>query len=150
MRRKKSSPVKWEVLEKWPEYLRQVKPSMFDIGKFRLIHDYYSPQCNSVGCVLGHMVQYATCEIPRYPRKHEDFEKGEINFYQFSKTELNIGYEDALWDFLFGHMWTKETRLKERNFAAKRIEAALKHRHLGSNDPEWYDIAEKFAKQIEQ
>lgn len=147
MRRRK---VKWDVLAKWPDYLRTIKPSLFDIGQFRDVKNYKEIECQTPGCVLGHMVAFAVSPVPFIQKEHEGWKRGEINFPKFAETELNIKYEDSLWNFLFGEKWTKDSSLKERNFAIRRIEEALKHQHLHPNAEEWIDLNTKFDKQINE
>lgn len=144
--------VRWDRLAKWPSYLRNVPAERFDMGTFRKGDDYTSLECNTSGCVLGHMTKYAESPIPYYEDELNDFvgdwrKKGAINFDDFSSTELNIDQGSILWQFLFSSNWDNPRHSKQHQLekAIERIEVALNHQHLDQDDLAWDELSDEYG-----
>lgn len=79
------------------DHIEKVPQEMFDMENFR-IGQQVAPECDSVGCIIGHSVILAPELITR-------LYGGKIDFYAWclSFTGLSLGV--PRWKYLFGSAW---------------------------------------------
>ena len=111
-----STKIDWNLLKTWAEHLAKVKEEDFDMSVYRSgPNPYLEIQCDSPGCVIGHMVRFATKPVPR-------IDGNIIYFDGFAETELGINRRMPLWNYLFASEWkahdnTIEGAINRINFA---------------------------------
>ena len=98
--------INWDKFKNILEFAKTIPQEKFDISLFR-DEDAHTPECNTVGCVIGH----ATALDPELVSKHFD-PCGGIHFYSWYKAyvedksvEALVG-EDPIWDWCFNSMWS--------------------------------------------
>lgn len=95
------SEINWDRLEQWIPLLEQIHEDSFTMAYYRSVwSDTGDAICRTSGCILGHMTAYAQNPIPK-----GDYNN--INFEQFSGTELGIVFGTYLWEYLFAERWQK-------------------------------------------
>ena len=101
-----------------------VKKKNFDMGVFR-IGDNSSPECGSVGCIIGH------CTVLDDPANLSRFTYGDIKFchwsYQFFGIYKNSAESILIWDFMFSGLWSFGKNTPTKKQAVKRMKYVLKH-----------------------
>jgi hypothetical protein len=115
-----------ENLLRMADYIETVPQEKFDMELFRA-GDGNTPECNSIGCIIGHCTVLDTKPLPIYIN-------GNINFYEWSQSFTGINRESYDWIYLFSWEWAATDNTPTG--AAKRI------RHYVENGlPEnWHDI----------
>lgn len=85
------------------DYIEKVPQEMFDMADFRQDgrDDINPPDCNSVGCVIGHC---ARLDAARVSEEYADWQIGGINFTPWSYAFTGLEW-DSEWQYLFGSPW---------------------------------------------
>lgn len=113
-------------LLKMADHIEKVPQEMFDMGVYRC-GDEITPECGSVGCIIGHCTVLDNEPLPRY-------EYGNIDFNAWSEKFTGIDLWDEEWDFLFSGAWERIDNTPTG--AAKRIRY-----FVGNGLPEnWIEI----------
>lgn len=96
-----NTTIDWDLLKTWVNHLEKVKEENFDMNFYRKgVEPYREIHCDSVGCVIGHMVKFATKPVPI-------LDGGIIYFDGFAQSELGISRSMPLWHYLFGSEWSE-------------------------------------------
>ena len=103
-----------ENLLRMADYIEKVPQEKFDMDAFR-IGTYRTPECNSIGCVIGH------CTVLDAKNVMKNFvrEDGTIRFWEWSLDFTGINNDMDEWNFLFGSDWNRTDTTQTG--AAKRI-----------------------------
>jgi len=112
-----------ENLQKMADYIRTIPQDRFSM-KFYRFGQHETPECDSVGCIVGHCTILDTNPLPIYRSKA-------INFNEWS-DQFTLLY-GASWAWCFSERWARVDNTSEG--AALRIEWLLKH-GLPEN---WYE-----------
>jgi hypothetical protein len=120
-------------LKKLADFVSTIPQEQFDMSILRDLRDNFSDKhCNTVGCVVGHMMSIIPDgEIIYY--NHTD----RINFFLTARRWLDITSGQSVSLFLFSHLWEKTDNTV--NGAVNRIKYLIKYKQLPSN---WQDQLE--------
>lgn len=86
-----------ENLLKMADYIETVPQEKFGMELCRSGYEN-TPECTSIGCIIGHCTVLDTEPLPRYS-------DGGIDFYKWSKSFIGIGSWTNDWDYLFASSW---------------------------------------------
>lgn len=93
--------------EMYNHILLNVPEERLDMWAYRLNCSWATPECNSVGCIIGHCTALAN-NLQDY-MEEDEIEGPRIKFYQWSIDFLGIptdDYHDSLWNFMFSSLWS--------------------------------------------
>ena len=108
-----------ENLQKMADYIRTVPQEKFGMQMYRSTYQA-TPECSSVGCVIGHCTILATEPLPMMVG-HED----RIDFENWSQQFTGLDFERDEWEWCFGGRWVEGDNTPEG--AALRIEWLIKN-----------------------
>lgn len=88
-----------ENLLKMADYIETIPQESFDMSDYRT-GQWETPECNSVGCIIGHctVLDKVTAANVKMWDETIDFQ-----LWSYSFTKINV--ESAEWDYLFHSMW---------------------------------------------
>ncbi len=109
-----------ENLLKMADYIETIPQEQFNMGTFRFNDKCVNPECNSVGCIIGH------CTILDAENVINNFMKPSniINFQAWSEEFTGIKGNNT-WEYLFSSEWL--TSDNTPTGAAKRIRYVVEH-----------------------
>jgi len=114
-----------ENLQKMADYIRTIPQAKFDMLLFRGGLDRETPECNSIGCVIGHCTVLDRERFQEIVASlHEDEKRGNQHFTDWSTlyTGMVIGTNE--WRWCFSAIWGDYDNSSEG--AARRIEYLIK------------------------
>ena len=90
-----------ENLQRMADYIRTVPPENFNMELWRTPGSEFTPECNSVGCVIGH------CTVLDTPERLKTHLLGSYNFnwYSWSGYFTGIGSWMKEWNWCFDFQW---------------------------------------------
>lgn len=100
-----------ENLLRMADYVETIPQEQFDMECYRY-DDKTLPECNSVGCIIGHCTILDADNLPRYGN-------GTIDFFEWGEKFTGIGWRSVDWVYLFDGMWCDTDNTPTG--AAKRI-----------------------------
>lgn len=88
-----------ENLLKMADYIETIPQEQFDMKEFRTLdEDRVLPECNSVGCIIGHCTALDADNLPRY-------DGGKIDFNEWGQKFTEISRVSDDWYYLFSSWW---------------------------------------------
>ncbi len=110
-----------ENLQRMADYIRTIPAENFDMYVYREGDhsiQYLSPECKTVGCVIGHCT---ILDVENLPRNGDG--SGSILFATWSETFTGLEVCSKEWDWCFSYSWSTVDNSPEG--AARRIEYLL-------------------------
>lgn len=105
-------------LQRMVDHLCTISDNQFDMRGYRLNGDKASPECNSVGCVIGH------CTVLDSENVKQNYLNSDTGIIKFTDWSYDFtGLHGYLWDFCFGGAWVDTDNTIEG--AIKRIESVI-------------------------
>lgn len=110
-----------ENLQKAAKLISTIPQEKFNMRDYRSSNnDRLTPECNSVGCVIGHCtVLDKNIDIFRYVRN------GTIKFELWSEVFFGFPAYSYKWDYLFSSDWSKYKETNTPEHAVYRINKIL-------------------------
>ncbi|WIC41419.1 hypothetical protein MA9V1_155 [Chryseobacterium phage MA9V-1] len=115
------------------DHLKTIQPEHFDMTAYRDVRDQYEPQCNSVGCIVGH------CTILDNDNIYANFiERNDtIMFTEWSCNFFGIGLLSKTWDYMFSCTWADAPKTNTIEHAIYRMERIIAGYKPGQIDEEF-------------
>ena len=110
-------------LQRMADYIRTVHTEKFNMYSYREGNhsvEFLSPECNTVGCVIGHCT---ILDIDNLPKNKDG--SGTILFASWSETFTGLDVMSTEWDWCFSYYWSFVDNTPSG--AARRIEYLLKN-----------------------
>ena len=108
-----------ENLQRMADYIRTIPQEKFDMGLWRNGQEY-EPECDSVGCVIGHCTVLDAENIENFIGFRD-----RIDFAKWSQFFTGIDADSAAWYWCFDGDWHYRDNTPEG--AARRIEWLIKN-----------------------
>jgi len=89
-------------LQKMADYIKTIPQQSFDMSIYREEYNYYDPECESVGCIIGHCT---IIDKENVKANYVDDLSGEIDFHKWSEQFTGLKSISPEWNFLFSMDW---------------------------------------------